>query len=85
MMNKLLEVFNIPTIITTVETESFSGYAYPELLDEFPEHDILKRSSMNSWDDQKVRDAIAATGRKKILLSGLWIEVCINSAAFSMM
>ena len=82
---KSAKIFDIPTVITSVETASFSGYVYPELLDEFPEHDILERCSMNSWDDQKVRDAIAATGRKKILLSGLWTEVCINSAAFSMM
>lgn len=82
---KSAKIFDIPTVITSVETESFSGYVYPELLDEYPEQDILERSSMNSWDDQKVRDAIAATGRKKILLSGLWTEVCINSAAFSMM
>jgi nicotinamidase-related amidase len=82
---KSAKIFDIPTIITTVETESFSGPTYPELLDVFPEHDLLERTSMNSWDDQKVRDAVAATGRKKILLSGLWTEVCINSAAFSMM
>ena len=78
-------IFDIPTVITTVETESFSGYAYPELLDVLPEHDILERTGMNAWDDQNVRDAVAATGRKKILLSGLWTENCINSTAFSMM
>jgi nicotinamidase-related amidase len=82
---KSAKIFDIPTIITTVETESFSGPTYPELLDVFPENDLLERTSMNSWDDQKVRDAVAATGRKKIILSGLWTEVCINSAAFSMM
>ena len=82
---KATKIFEIPAIVTTVETESFSGYTYPELLDVYPEHDLLERTSMNSWDDQKVRDAVAATGRKKIILSGLWTEVCINSAAFSMM
>lgn len=62
---KAAKVFDIPTIITTVETESFSGHTYPELLDVFPGKDILERSSMNSWDDQKVRDALAANGQKK--------------------
>lgn len=76
---KAAKVFDIPTIITTVETESFSGHTYPELLDVFPTHDILERTSMNSWDDQKVRDALAATGRKKVVVSGLWTEVCNNS------
>lgn len=76
---KAAKVFNIPIIITTVETESFSGHTYPELLDVFPEHDILERTSMNSWDDQKVRDALAKNGKKKIVVSGLWTEVCNNS------
>ncbi|WP_034299423.1 hydrolase [Herbaspirillum sp. RV1423] len=76
---KAAKVFGIPTIITTVETESFSGHTYPELLNVFPDIDILERSSMNSWDDQKVRDALAANGKKKVVVSGLWTEVCNNS------
>ena len=40
---------------------------------------------MNSWDDQKVRDALAENGRKKVIVSGLWTEVCNNSFAFSAM
>jgi nicotinamidase-related amidase len=82
---KAAKVFNIPTIITTVETEAFSGHTYPELLDVFPGMAILERSSMNSWDDQKVRDALAANGKKKVVVSGLWTEVCNNSFALSAM
>ncbi len=40
---------------------------------------------MNSWDDQKVRDALARTGKSKVVVSGLWTEVCNNSFAFSAM
>jgi nicotinamidase-related amidase len=82
---KAAKVFDIPTIITTVETESFSGHSYPELLDVFPGKPILERSSMNSWDDQKVRDALAANGKKKVVVSGLWTEVCNNSFALCAM
>ncbi len=78
-------IFDVPTTITTVETESFSGHTYPELLAVHPEVPLLERTSMNSWDDQKVRDALAASGRKKIVVSGLWTEVCNNSFAFSAM
>jgi nicotinamidase-related amidase len=73
---KAAKVFKVPTTITTVETESFSGHTYPELLAVFPQHKILERTSMNSWDERNVRDALAATGRKKIVVSGLWTEVC---------
>ncbi len=82
---KAAKVFNIPTIITTVETQSFSGNTFPELLDVFPGKDILERTSMNSWDDQKVRDALKANGKKKVVVSGLWTEVCNNTFALCAM
>lgn len=82
---KAAKIFNIPTTITTVETESFSGFTYPELLDVFPEQPLLERTSMNSWDDQKVRDALAANGRRKVIVSGLWTEVCNTTFALCAM
>ena len=82
---KSAKVFGVPTTITTVETESFSGHTYPELLAVFPDHPILERTSMNSWDDQKVRDALAKNGRKKVVVSGLWTEVCNTTFALCAM
>jgi nicotinamidase-related amidase len=73
---KAAKAFNVPTTITTVETDSFSGHTYPELLAVFPESKILERTSMNSWDDQNVRDALKANARKKVVVAGLWTEVC---------
>ena len=51
----------------------------------FPGQDILERTSMNSWDDQKVRDALKANGKKKVVVAGLWTEVCNNSFALCAM
>ena len=82
---KAAKTFNVPTTITTVETEGFSGHTFPELLGVFPESPILERTSMNSWDDQKVRDALAENGRKKVVVSGLWTEVCNTTFALSAM
>ncbi len=82
---KAAKIFSIPTIITTVESESFSGFSYPELLSVFPEAPLLERTSMNSWDDQKVRDALKKNDRKKVVVSGLWTEVCNNTFALSAM
>jgi nicotinamidase-related amidase len=82
---KAAKIFRIPTTITTVETQGFSGYTYPELLDVYPDKKVLERTSMNSWDDQKVRDALAANGRKKVVVSGLWTEVCNCTFALSAM
>lgn len=83
---KAAKAFSIPATITTVETDGFSGNTYPELLAVFPENKLLERTSMNSWDDQNVRDALAANaakGRKKIVVSGLWTEVCNMTFALS--
>ncbi|MGN6827966.1 hydrolase [Paucibacter sp. M5-1] len=85
---KSAKVFEVPTVITTVETESFSGHTYPEILAVVPEAPLLERTSMNSWDDQKVRDALAigaAQGRKKIVVAGLWTEVCNLTFSLSCM
>jgi nicotinamidase-related amidase len=82
---KAAKVFGVPTTITTVESLGFSGHTYPELLSVLPEHPILERTSMNAWDDQKVRDALAKAARKKVVVSGLWTEVCNNSFALSAM
>ncbi|WP_354683706.1 hydrolase [Cupriavidus necator] len=82
---KAARIFDIPTTITTVESDSFSGYTYPELLDVFPGKETLERTSMNSWDDQKVRDALAANGRKKVIVAGLWTEVCNTTFALCAM
>ena len=80
---KAAKVFKIPTTITTVETEGFSGNTYPELLAVFPENKILERTSMNSWDDLNVRDALASNNRNKLVVSGLWTEVCNLTFALS--
>ncbi len=82
---KAAKLYDVPTTITTVETDAFSGHTYPELLGVFPDHPILERTSMISWDDQKVRDALAKAGRKKVLVSGLWTGICNSMFAFSAM
>jgi nicotinamidase-related amidase len=79
------KLFQVPTILTSVETESFSGYIWPELLEVFPDNEIIERTSMNSWDSKSVRQQVEATGKKKLILAGLWTEVCINMCAFSAM
>src|SRR5712672_1467984 len=74
---KAARVFDVPVVLTTVETKSFSGNMCPQLKAVFPGHEPIERSSMNSWDDPKFVNAIAKTGKKKIILAGLWTETCI--------
>src|SRR5260370_32472278 len=57
---KSAKVFKIPTTVTSVETESFAGYTRPELLDVFPDMDVLQPTCMNSWDDRRTRAHVSA-------------------------
>jgi len=77
LLAKVAKEFGVPAILSAVETESFSGYVWPQLLDVFPGQPVVERSSMNAWDDAGFRAAIEATGKKNIILSGLWTEVCV--------
>jgi len=85
LLAKVAQEFHVPAVLTAVETESFSGYIWPQLLDVFPGQAIVERSSMNSWDDPGFRHAIEATGRKNILMTGLWTEVCVTWPTIEML
>ena len=74
---KASRIFDIPVVLTTVETKSFSGNMWPQLKAVFPDQEPIERTSMNSWDDTNFVRAIEATGKKKIVLAGLWTETCI--------
>lgn len=78
LLAKAAKEFNVPVVLTGVETESFSGYVWQQLVDVFPGQLVVERSSMNAWDDAGFRKAIEATGRKNIILTGLWTEVCVT-------
>ncbi|HDJ1439006.1 hydrolase [Serratia rubidaea] len=75
------KIFNVPTLFTSVETESFSGYIWPELLAVHPDSQPIERTSMNSWEDAAFVRAVEATGRKKLVISALWTEVCLTFPA----
>ena len=85
LLAKVAKEFNVPTLLSSVETESFSGYVWPQLLDIFPGQPVIERSSMNSWDSMDFRKAIEATGRKNIIMTGLWTEVCITWPTIEML
>jgi len=82
---KAAKLFNLPTIITTVAKDSFSGPFMPEVTDMFPDADIIDRTSINSWLDPNFRAAVAATGRKKIIIAGLWTSACVSFPTLDML
>lgn len=76
--------FGIATIITTVAEKTFSGPLFPEIREYFPnEKEYIDRTTMNSWEDKRIIEAVEKKGNKRIVLAGLWTEVCINTMALS--
>lgn len=77
VLAKATKVFGVPVVLSTVETKAFSGNMWPQILSIFPDRAPIERSSMNSWDDANFVAAIEKTGRRKIVLAGLWTETCV--------
>ncbi|MGW4806914.1 hydrolase [Kitasatospora sp. NPDC004272] len=80
---KTARAFDVPVVLSTVAAESFSGPILPQLADVFPEQEVIDRSTMNAWEDPAFVAAVRATGRGKIVLAGLWTEVCLVLPALS--
>ncbi|MEM1312910.1 MAG: hydrolase [Pseudomonadota bacterium] len=79
------KVFGLPTVISTVAKDSFSGPFMPEVTELFPDHEVIDRTSINSWLDADFRKAVEATGRRKIIVAGLWTSACVSFPSFDML
>jgi nicotinamidase-related amidase len=79
------KIFKVATIVTTVAEDSFSGPVFPEIEEFYPRAstEYYDRTTMNTWEDENAYKAITGTGKKKIVLAGLWTGVCIVGPALS--
>ncbi|MET0969129.1 MAG: hydrolase [Tardiphaga sp.] len=73
---KAAKAFGVPTILTTVIAQR-GGLLFPQIADVFPGQEVIDRTLINTWQDPKVVDAVKATGRKQLIIAGLWTEVCV--------
>lgn len=77
---KLAKAFNVPTILTSVLAER-GGLIFKQVTDVFPGQEVIDRTWINTWEDKNVVDAVKATGRKQLIIAGLWTEVCVAMPA----
>lgn len=77
---KAAKVFGVPTILTSVIADR-GGAIFPQVTDVFPGQEVIDRTFVNTWEDNKVVDAVKATGRKQLIIAGLWTEVCVAMPA----
>lgn len=70
--------FKVPTILTTIGVEMQGDEpTLPSIRDELPGAPEIDRTSMNTWEDAKIRAAVAETGRRRVVFAGLWTKVCL--------
>src|SRR5258707_12423190 len=70
---KATRVFDVPVVLSTVETKNFSGNMWPQIQAIYPDQTPIERSSMNAWDDKNFVAAIEKSGKKKSNCS-TWFE-----------
>ncbi|GAA1467663.1 hydrolase [Nocardiopsis exhalans] len=77
---KAAKLFDVPTILTTVIAER-GGHLIQSIQDVFPEQKPIDRTLINTWQDERVVEAVRATGRRKVIMAGLWTEICVAMPA----
>jgi nicotinamidase-related amidase len=76
-------VFALPVVASTSASKVYSGPMMPALQAALPGVTPIERRSMNVWEDEAARSAIVATGRRRLLVSGLLSEGCISFLVLS--
>ena len=77
MLGRVATVFELPVVLSTVYVKHGMSGTNPELREALPGVPEIDRTSMNSWEDPDFRAAVERTGRKKLVIAGLWTEVCV--------
>ena len=77
---KAAKVYQVPTILTTVIKDR-GGNILKGLQDVFPEQTPIDRTTINTWEDPKVTNLVKESGRKQLVLAGLYTEICLAMPA----
>lgn len=79
-LSKAAKIFKVPVILTTV-VEERGGLIIKQIQDVFPEQKPINRTFINTWQDPAVTNIVAKSGRKQLIIAGLWTEVCVAMPA----
>jgi nicotinamidase-related amidase len=77
LLGRVATAFELPVVLSTVYVRHGMKATNPELREALPGVPEIDRTTMNSWEDPEFRQAVERTGRKKLVLAGLWTEVCV--------
>jgi nicotinamidase-related amidase len=75
---RLGKTYGLPIVLSTVNVANGQGPTLPELKAVLADNEEIDRTTINSWEDVEFRQAVEATGRKKLIMAALWTEVCLT-------
>jgi nicotinamidase-related amidase len=78
MLGRVATSFELPVVLSTVYVKHGMSGTNKELREVLPGVPEIDRTAMNSWEDPDFRSAVERTGRKKLIIAGLWTEVCVT-------
>ncbi len=83
---KLATAYDVPVVLSTVGVDLGVNTGTTEALrSALPDVEEIDRTGVNAWEDADFRDAIRATGRRKVVIAGLWTEVCLTFPTLDML
>lgn len=85
MLGRIASSFDLPVVLSTVYVKHGMSGTNAELREALPGVPEIDRTTMNSWEDAEFRAAVERTGRKRLILAGLWTEVCVAFPALDAM
>jgi nicotinamidase-related amidase len=79
---KAAKILGVPVVLTTIWPEG-NGACIKEVTDLFPGQEVIARKvpGFDALDDERVMQAVKKTGRKKLIVSGLWTSMCFAFTA----
>jgi nicotinamidase-related amidase len=82
LLAKTAKALDVPIVLSTVGVGfGINSPTVPSILSELEGIEPIDRSSMNAFEDEALREAVAATGRKRLIVGGLHTEICLTFAS----
>jgi hypothetical protein len=83
MLSFFTRVYQIPVILSTIGEKLFAGPLFREIRQIYHDVPTYDRWTMNAWEDKATREAIIKTGKKKLVMAGLWTDICLGFTVIS--
>ena len=83
---KVAKMFELPIVLSTIGVNA--GYqedTVEELRAVLSGVETIDRTAVNAWEQDEFRAAVEAIGRRKLIIGGLWTEVCLVFPALDLL